>query len=70
MNTTHHGSPSWKAELSQAANRLLSEIDDACVKLASGIARGLKKIGLHKLAEMLAEIFTPPHPPVNPPVNP
>ena len=62
MNTTHHGSPSWKAELSQAASRLLSEIDDACVKLASGVARGLK-IGLPKLAEMLAEIFTPPRPP-------
>jgi hypothetical protein len=62
MNTAHHGSPSWKAELSQTANRLLSEIDDACVKLASGVARSLDKIGLLKLAEM----FTPPRPPVNP----
>ena len=62
MNTHHHGSPSWKAELSQAANRLFSEVDDACVQLASGVARGLNKIGLHKLAEM----FTPPRPPVNP----
>ena len=57
MNSTH-GAPSWKAELSQAADRLFPEIEDACLKLAGEIARGLNKIGLHKLAEM----FTPPHP--------
>jgi hypothetical protein len=51
MNTNHHSAPSWKAELSQATNRLFSEIDDACLKLASGVARGLNRIGLHKLAE-------------------
>jgi hypothetical protein len=53
MNTTRRTAPSWKTELSQAASRLLSEIDDACRKLASGVARSLNRIGLHKLAEML-----------------
>jgi hypothetical protein len=62
MNTSHHGAPLWKAELSQAASHLFSEIDNARLKLASGVARDLNRIGLHKLAEM----FTPPRPPVNP----
>ena len=50
MNTTHHGAPSWKAEL-LPAERLLSEIDNFCLKLANGVVRGLHKIGLHKVAE-------------------
>lgn len=45
--------PSWKAGLSQAADRFVSEIDDVCPKLASGVARGLHWLGLDKLAELL-----------------
>lgn len=44
MNMNHHSATSWKAELSQATNRLFSEIDDACLKLASGVARGLNDV--------------------------
>lgn len=52
MNSTHHGAPSWKVELSEATNRLASGIERVCLKLAKEIAHGLHKIGLHKAAEL------------------
>ena len=54
MNTTHHGAPSWKVELSEATNRLSAKIEIVCVKLANHIARGLHKIGLHDVVDLFS----------------
>jgi hypothetical protein len=53
MNTAHHGTPSWKAELSQVIDRRLSKVDRACLELAGGVARGLNRIGLNRVADVL-----------------
>jgi hypothetical protein len=46
-------------ELSSAAQRVMAEIDEACLILASEVARGLHGLGFHKAANWLTPLGGP-----------
>jgi hypothetical protein len=49
MNAAHHDAPTWKATLSSALNDLLSDVDNACLKVADAVSRAL-----HRVANLLS----------------
>jgi hypothetical protein len=50
---------SFSQEFSSAAQRVMAEIDEACLILASEVARGLHRLGFHKAADWLTPLGGP-----------